>query len=230
MALEPNCPSSATPAIVVGLDCEEFLGPTDYFQSFLSSSLYPLSQEEVTACNDSVHVFLEVFEKYDPLSFWTEHRARYPEIFQINLHTLGYVATSAFQESVFSTAGTTLTKQRSRLYENPQLLDAVVSLKHSSALRLLKTRTSESALLEKARKTTTKCINDYLLKIKFHTTPTPYSNHTESYSIGTQSCANIKNTTQLRIKIVPLEHHSDTRSTEVCLYLHNTEQSLLTYY
>jgi hypothetical protein len=91
---------------------------------------------------NSFRTFTELFEGFDPLAYWSnaKHRSRFPAVYDANMITLAYQSSSAFQESLFSTSGLTLTDVRNRLYESPMLAEAVVTLRHSFAREIAQKR------------------------------------------------------------------------------------------
>jgi hypothetical protein len=78
---------------------------------------------------------VEIFEsaEYDPLRYWSDstNQALFPSLYRANLVTLAYQASSAYEESLFSTAKITLTDMRNRLYDSPHVAEAVVLLNHA---------------------------------------------------------------------------------------------------
>jgi hypothetical protein len=90
--------------------------------------------------------FVQEFGAHDPLAFWSKHvnQTSYPTLYAANLVTLAYQPSSAFEESLFSTARTCLTDVRNRIYDSPHVAEAVVTLQHSLS--------REVARKERARK------------------------------------------------------------------------------
>ena len=77
---------------------------------------------------------VEIFEapEYDPLRYWSDrtNQTLFPLLYRANLVTLAYQPSSAYEESLFSTAKITLTDMRNRLYDSPHVAEAVVLLNH----------------------------------------------------------------------------------------------------
>jgi hypothetical protein len=59
---------------------------------------------------------------------------KFPSFFKVNQVTLALPSTSCFQESIFSSAGATLTDRRRRLIESPDLLEATTLLRYICAV------------------------------------------------------------------------------------------------
>ena len=93
---------------------------------------YSAIDKEFFANKDTEPKNLESFLKtYNPLTFWTKAKQQsFPSFFQMNAFTLSFGNTSIIQESVFSSAGDTLTQRRKRLLEDPEHLEAVVILRY----------------------------------------------------------------------------------------------------
>lgn len=73
--------------------------------------------------------FLQFFEKYDPLKFWSsvDHLVfTSPRLKQMNKTTLAYIASTSFQESIFSVAKRALTPERNALAD--ATFEAIVML------------------------------------------------------------------------------------------------------
>jgi len=80
-----------------------------------------------------------VYGWYDPLVFWNDRKNRvsFPQIYEANKVTLAYLSSSAKEDSNFSVASNTLAaKQRSRLRESQDILEACVLLRRN--IHLLK--------------------------------------------------------------------------------------------
>ena len=76
-------------------------------------------------------MFLTEAEKHNPLDFWTRaRRLKFPTIYAANLIFLSATNTSIFQESLFSSAGDTLTSRRFRLADSPDTLEAVTIMRY----------------------------------------------------------------------------------------------------
>ena len=80
---------------------------------------------------ESFEDFVSCLVKHNPLQFWSNPmiQHKYPTLFKANLVALAYACSSAFSESWFSTSGFTLRKERSRLWDNPEMVEATVMLK-----------------------------------------------------------------------------------------------------
>jgi hypothetical protein len=115
----------------------------------------PVSEAEATMLNelDRFHAFnsrgkyakaknftefVAVYQEWDPLEFWNNktHQTLFPKIFKANKIVLAYLASSGKQEGSFSIADMTLGKQRKRLGESPELLQATITLREN--IRTLK--------------------------------------------------------------------------------------------
>jgi hypothetical protein len=95
--------------------------------------------------------FVDLLEKHDPLNFWSQShlQTQFPKIYSVNLVTLAYHSSSAYAETLFSSSGILLTKQRNRLYESPLMLEAVTILKvhyTSEKMKIKRNRAQEKAL------------------------------------------------------------------------------------
>lgn len=92
---------------------------------------------------------IKKFSEYNPIEFWSQsyNQTKYPEMFRINQLTLSYASTSVFQETVFSTAGRTLTSCRGRLSENPDLQETVTLMAH-----ILRSRRKREQVVKKEEK------------------------------------------------------------------------------
>lgn len=100
---------------------------------------------------------------HDPVKYWSDQakQLQSPYIFAANLVTLAYQSTSTFQERVFSTSGETVDRLRSRLYETPELLEAVVILRHVYAQEISFRKLSLKALREALEEADVVEDNDY---------------------------------------------------------------------
>lgn len=88
----------------------------------------------------TIPILASLMKKSKVLEFWdADRRSRFPSFYKVSKVMLAVVSTSCRQESVFSSAGDTLTSRRRRLVANPDLLEALVvmrcvySLKYSSS-------------------------------------------------------------------------------------------------
>lgn len=90
------------------------------------------AKETPVAFDAELFALLGLLKTYDPLAYWSqqEKQEKFPRLFALNRITLVFPSSSIFQESLFSSAGDTLTQRRKRLLDSLELLESVVILRY----------------------------------------------------------------------------------------------------